>query len=106
MYVSSLYRTVSHRITLYHIVSHCITPYHTVSHRIILYHIVSHRIALAAGSSAVEIIDKLNKAMTERGNVRKRPEGGLEGIPIARQLSNKGYKSRKKARTNGERDTL
>jgi hypothetical protein len=54
----------------------------------------------------VEIIDKLNKVMTERGNVRKRPEGGLEGIPIARQLSNKGYLARKKARTNGERDTL
>ena len=80
--------------------------YHTVSHRITLYHIVSHRIALVAGSSAVEIIDKLNKVMTERGNVRKRPEGGLEGIPIARQLSNKGYLARKKARTNGERDTL
>ena len=87
-------------------VTHRIAPYHYVSHRITLYHIVSHRIALAAGSSAVEIIDKLNKAMTERRSVRKRPEGGLEGIPIARQLSNKGYLARKKARSNGERDTL
>ena len=101
-----MYHTVSRCITLYHIVSHCITSYHIVSHRITMYHIVSHRIALAAGSSAVEIIDKLNKVMTERGNVRKRPEGGVEGIPIARQLSNKGYLARKKARTNGERDTL
>ena len=33
--------------------------------------------------------------------IKKRKEGGLVGIPKARQLSNKGYKSRKNDREGG-----
>ena len=55
-----------------------------------------------AGSSATEIIDKLNEQKLQDGvPIKKRKEGGLVGIPKARQLSNKGYKSRKNDREGG-----
>ena len=71
-----------------------------------LYHIVSQytmRIPWVPGDSGMEILDKLNAQAQALGPIRKRKEGGIEGLPTGRQLANKGYKARKITREGGER---
>ena len=50
-----------------------------------------------------EVRDELTKQMEEANpdNVTKKMEGGLEGVPEARQLTQMGYRLKKKQRTNG-----
>lgn len=47
-------------------------------------------------------MDELTKQKQETGEqVNKRKEGGLEGVPAARQLAQKSYKMKKIQRTKG-----
>ena len=50
-----------------------------------------------------DVRDELTKQMEESnpGNLTKKKEGGLEGVPIARQLTQKSYKMKKQLRTKG-----
>ena len=65
-----------------------------------LYQYVSY--AYRTGDTGTEIVDELTKKVEETdANPKKRDMGGLEGVPVARQLANKGYKMKKIRRTNG-----
>lgn len=80
-----------------HMSQHIIS-YHCISCRIIAYRVVSHE----AGETGTDIVDELTKHKQETGEqVKKRKEGGLEGVPLARQLAQKGYKMKKNQRTKG-----
>ena len=47
-------------------------------------------------------MDELTKHKQETdAHVKKREEGGLEGVPSARQLAQKGYRMKKDQRTKG-----